>query len=441
MFNRLRIFILLLFTAVLIILVNLSWWLYYDRTEKILDQQLSRRLAAIAETALVSVEPETVEMLVEGDIDAYSEIYGILDRVRLADSLSELFVIDENYNYLSTTSLDSDSTYFLSALNAPYIDSIFYGQSEKVIVTPSYKTGSIYLKTAFAPLLDSDGFPLAVMGVEASVDYFDALADLKNNLYYATFLSLAGSILAGVIFLLYLRRLNRAEQQLHISQSEAYLGRMVAVVSHEVKNPLMIMRASAERLLKKDKSPEGTFIIEEVDRLNNIVTEYLNFTKSGGTLLASEKKEKIYLSEFMTNVKKHFLEKYRDVQVKWLGDDLDPGITLDSYPRSLRQVILNLLINGADACRQAGKPVEVGVTVNKSKDKSITIRVIDHGPGISKKEQKRIFDPFFSTKLSGSGLGLYVSRKIIAEMGGDIVIDSVKDIKTEFVIKIPQNNG
>ena len=143
----------------------------------------------------------------------------------------------------------------------------------------------------------------------------------------------------------------------------------------------------------------------------------------------------------MANVKKHFLEKYRDEQIEWLGGDLDSGITLDSYPRSLRQVILNLLINGADACRQAGKPVAVGVSADKSKDNSVEIRVIDHGPGLSKKEQKRIFDPFFSTKISGSGLGLYVCRKIIAEMGGTIIIDSVKDKKTEFVITIPQNNG
>ena len=277
-----------LFTVLLIGLVNLAWWLHYHRTEQLLEQQLSRRLAAAARIGMMSLTPERVENLRLGDFETFMDISRLLEDVRSADSLSEMFVLDEDYHYLATTLLEPDSLYFLAGLNGRYIDSLLFGLHDQVVVTPSYQTGQVYLKSAFVPLSGPEGYPVAVLGVEASVDYFDSLADLRRSLWYATVLSVTGGLLLGGFFLLLQQRINRAEQQLYLGQTQTFLGRMVAVVAHELKNPLMIIRASAERLVKKTGADEAEYIEEEVDRLNEIVTGYLEFARGDASLLQSE---------------------------------------------------------------------------------------------------------------------------------------------------------
>ena len=425
------------FTIVLIALVNLAWWVYYDRTAQMMDQQLGRRLTAVAGSAAVSVRPGMVENLLADDLNAFVEISRTLEAVRQTDSLAELFVLDQNFQIWATTSLEDDSLYFLADLNGHYIDSIFFALEPAALATASYKTGDIYLKSAFAPLFDSTGFVVAVLGVEASVDYFDALTDLKSNLWYSTLLSLGAGLIFGIIFLLFQRRVNQAEQRLFLSETHSFLGRMVAVVSHEIKNPLMISRASAERLLKRSPGDESRFIVEEVDRLDGIVTGYLNFAGTRENLTTSDNLQETDLAAMVTNIKRHFQSKYPDKQIEWLDSDTAPNLTIRSYPRSLRQVVLNLLINGADACIGAGKPVRVGVTLNES-GTAVCITVTDHGPGIGRRERKRIFTPFYTTKQTGSGLGLYLSKKIIADMGGALDIESELGRYTRFIISLPK---
>jgi signal transduction histidine kinase len=426
------------FAAVLIAVVNVVWWLFYDRTARILDQQLSRRLSAIAQTAAIALPTELVENIALGDLDAYARVTEILERVRSSDSLAEVFIVDENYTYLATTALDADSVYFLTELNGRYIDSLFFGFTAPAIATPSYKTGGIYLKTAFVPLHDSDGYVRAVLGVEANVDYFDALHALKRNLYYSSGLSILGGIVFGILFLFFQRRAHLAERQLFLAETHAYLGRMVAVVSHEIKNPLMIIRASAERLLKKQKSTESAFIVEEIDRLNDIVTGYLDFAKAGGSILAGDRVEPINLSELVANVRNHFEQRYADIHVEWLDGDIPPDLTFNGYRRSLRQVLLNLLVNGAEACLGASQPVMVGISA-EDRGSKVTIRVTDKGPGIDKKELKRVFTPFYTTKQGGSGLGLYLCKRIVNEMGGEISIKSMPGRQTEVILTLPKN--
>ncbi len=425
------------FAVILIGLVNMAWWVFYESTQQILDRQLTRRLLAVAKTSAVALPAELVENVALGDLDAYARAAEILENVRASDSLAEVFVVDENYAYLATTSIEADSTYFLAELNGRYIDSLFFGLSQQAIATPSYKTGRIYLKSAFAPLYDSDGYVVAVLGVEANVDYFNDLTALRNNLYLSSGLSVVGGLVFGLLFLFFQRRVNQAERRLFLNETHSYLGRMVAVVSHEIKNPLMIIRASAEHLRKKHKSAESVFIVEETDRLNEIVTGYLDFAKAGRSVLGSDRPERMNLFDIVTSIKKHFHERYPDAPVDWIDGDLPGNLTFTGYHRSLRQVILNLLINGADACQAASKPVAVGVAV-EDKSNLVEIRVVDRGPGITKKELKRIFTPFYTTKHSGSGLGLYLCKKIIVEMGGDIIIKSALGHKTEVIITLPK---
>jgi len=433
-----RLLLVVLFTVVLIAMVNLVWWLFYDRTERQLDQQLSRRLSAVASTGAVTIEPDKLLLLSLDDFDSRLEIEDLLEGIRAADSLSEVFIIDEDYRYLATTLVDSDTTYFLAGLNDVYIDSLFYGYDATSIASTLYRTGDLYLKSAFVPLYDGDGLVAAVLGVEASVDYFDALADLRRNLYLSSAISIIGGLLFGLLFILLQRRLNAAQRVAFLSETHAHLGRMVAVVSHEIKNPLMIMRASAERLAKKSDAPEAGFLTEEIDRLDRIVTGYLDFARGSGESfhLAGYAPEKIDMAEFIANLKKHFEDNYPDHEVVWIEQPVGPQIILHGYRQPLRQLLLNLLINGAESCRAVSRPIELGLSVAGESGRVI-IGVIDHGAGLKKKELAKLFEPFHTTRRSGSGLGLYLSKKIVEEMGGRIHIESVKDQRTEVIINLP----
>ena len=263
-----KLWLVALFSIVLIVLVNLAWWIFYDKTEAILDGQLGRRLALVANTGAMRITATDIEALMSNDFEAFVNIVDILEEIRLSDSLSEVFILDENYYYLATTSYESDTTYLLAPLNSRYIDSFFYSSAENALVTESYQTGSIYLKSAFVPLVDSLGLVVAVLGVEAPVDFFESLIELKNNLYFSSLLSVLAGLIFGIIFLLVQRSLNQAEARLVLSETHSHLGRMVAVISHEIKNPLMIIRGAAERLkrflAKENKYPEeADFVIED----------------------------------------------------------------------------------------------------------------------------------------------------------------------------------
>lgn len=429
--------LIVLFTALLITLVNLVWWFNFQKTEQLLGEQLGRRLAAVASTAAVSLDGDQIDSLRYGNLETYLEAISILEQVRQSDSLSELFILDENYFYLATTELDPDSIYFLAGINGPQIDSALFGLVDGSCQTPTYQSGSLYLKSAFAPLAGSDGTVRAVLGVEANIDYFDSLTELKQNLYYASGLSLLGGLLLGAFFLWGQRRINDSEQRMFLTETHAHLGRMVAVVAHELRNPLMIIRGSAERLVKKTDLTEAKYVIEEVDRLNEIVSGYLDFAGAGGSLLAADTPVELDLNNLVAATSKHLIEKYPNTQITWLNETPTATVSIVGYERSLRQVLLNLLFNSVEACVDSGRPVEVGVKVQDD-GSTVQLTVIDHGPGLTKAEQKKIFTPFYTTRKAGSGLGLYLCRTIIDQMGGSLVLESEPEVGTEIIIRLPK---
>ena len=428
----------IVFTALIIILVNIAWWLFYSETEKSFENQLSHRLASLARMGSALMGPELVVSLGEGFLSAYDSTLDIIGNIRDADSLSEVFVIDPDYGYLATTLIEPDSVYYLAALNRTYIDSVFSqnwlpAENEpdiRALVTKSYRVGEVYLKSAFAPLYDTAGTVAAVLGVEADVDYTSVLLGLRNNLYLSSIVSVAAGIIFGFFFFLIQRRINATERSLFLSQAQANLGRMVAVVSHEIKNPLMIMRASAERL-EKSGLKEAQFIIEETDRLNNIVTGYLDFASGKRTLSL----ERVDLRKMLSSITEQFIPRLAREGVILASVGPTNAVPATADPVALRQVIINLILNGAEASKgMKNACVNVSCAVGSSQP---MIEVKDNGKGMSAGEQKSIFEPFYTTKTTGSGLGLFLSRSLIRQMGGEIILQSKKGGPTLFRVTLP----
>lgn len=229
--------------------------------------------------------------------------------------------------------------------------------------------------------------------------------------------------------------LRSAQEILMRSEKLAALGRLSAEIAHEVNNPLQPIITCLENAIEDIDSnlpvdPEDLRLaLSEAARLKRMVTRLLDFARpdTGGIVPTD-------LLKLIQEVLALIHKKLERTHIQVI-ENLQPVPTIQANPDQLRQVFLNLTINAIDAMMQNEKGVlEVILYADKQ---FIHISVRDNGTGIPAEQINRIFDPFFSTKESGSGLGLTVTHTIIAAQGGNIDVKSHIGKGTEFIIRLP----
>ncbi len=215
------------------------------------------------------------------------------------------------------------------------------------------------------------------------------------------------------------------------------LGRLSTVVAHEVRNPLMIIK-SAVRSLRRQPSPEvatiAASIDEEVSRLNRVVTDVLDFARPIQFDLAPAD-----LVEICRDAAHAAQAGTDDVPVAIEAAEGRAPVVTDA--ERLRTVLVNVLSNAQQAVRARGdqglrSPIRLQTTRNPSG--GWRIEVADRGAGISRDDLPRLFEPFFTTRRTGSGLGLALARNIVEGLGGSIAIDSTAGVGTIVCIDVPE---
>ena len=223
------------------------------------------------------------------------------------------------------------------------------------------------------------------------------------------------------------------EKQLQRSERLAALGKMAAGVAHELRNPLSSIKGLAV-LLKSHFTEPGReaetadVLVKEVERLNRSIGELLDYAKPGQLNRAPTSIEEILrktLSLVQTDA-----EAYGITVELSLEDNL-PELTIDSD--KLKQVFLNLLLNAIQAMPNGGT-LSVGLTKD---ERNMNIIIRDTGMGILPKNLPRVFDPYYTTKNDGTGLGLAMSAKIVEEHDGWLKIASVPEEFTEVRVVLP----
>jgi signal transduction histidine kinase len=427
----------IVFTVLVLAAFNVGWWWYYSSITSYLERQLSHRLISVAATAALHVSPDDVDALMIEDLDVYAEQLLYLDSIARIDSLSEASIIDLDFNYLvSNRSEISQGGYLLAQLN---FDTLSRAIGGRPVASELYDVDGTYLKSAYAPLPGADGTVQAILVAEAGAEYFDLLGSLRTNLFALAGGSAAAVVVLLVILILYNRRMAAAEEKLFQAGSQAALGRMVAVVSHEVKNPMMIIRAAGERLQKKYDDPEASFVVEEVERLDSIVSGYLSFAKGDAAL----HRQKVDLTEMTRKIVGQFTERFDQEGVGLIDRSGDDAMVTLADPVGLRQVLINLLMNGLQAVTSSsseGRDKSVWVDLKRVNGR-ILLRVTDSGPGIKSSHRDKLFEPFYTTKTQGSGLGLYLCKRIVEQHEGSIrVVDKEKG-KTTFEVVLPEGEN
>lgn len=222
------------------------------------------------------------------------------------------------------------------------------------------------------------------------------------------------------------------EQQLEHSRRLAALGSMAAGIAHEVRNPLGTLRGLAHFFGSEDGASDACkeyskFMISEVDRLNQLVTELLQF--GAPREIHFDKVDiKTMVEKTVTLLEKDFVEKDISFVHKY-GDNTE----LYGDTDLLIQVLLNLLKNSIQATPSCGAiSLDIGGDA-----KTCRISVSDTGTGMSEETKSKMFDPFFTTKKSGNGLGLAVSHRIMERHNGYFEINSAVNAGTTITMVLP----
>ncbi len=288
-----------------------------------------------------------------------------------------------------------------------------------------------------------------VLGVVEIVQ--DLTDDYKTIFDFQIRVISTSSVVMGALFLALLFVVKRGEsiiekraqerlklkEQLSRAEHLSTLGEMVAGISHEIRNPLGIIKSSSELLKKKMASYDPSnaipdIIIEESIRLNYIITDFLNFAKPRIPNLMACDVEAVLeknINFLASHIEKegYTVEKYYDNNI--------PEITADSD--MLYQAFLNILINAMQAMPEGGK-IHVAI---QSTDNTVKIFFEDEGEGIPQDLMEKIWDPFFTTKAKGTGLGLGIVKNIIESHSGSVQISARPDAGARVKVELPVKQG
>ena len=230
------------------------------------------------------------------------------------------------------------------------------------------------------------------------------------------------------------RHLSEAEAAVRRSDRLAALGQLTAGLAHELRNPLGTMKASAEMLAHSVAEENAVarevagFISTEVDRTNSLVTRFLDFARPLKLKLAPADLAEV-LDRAVALVERD-APQYRVTVYKNYSPDLAP-FPFDA--ELMERVFYNLLLNAAQAAPEGG----VITVKTRAVDGTAEIAVIDRGPGIDPKMAEQIFNPFFTTKPDGVGLGLAIVSKIVDEHGGRMAVESEPGKGSVFRVYLP----
>lgn len=224
------------------------------------------------------------------------------------------------------------------------------------------------------------------------------------------------------------------ESRLQQNEKLAAIGGLAAGIAHEIRNPLAGISGSIQLLSQvagnADDKKLMEIILREIDRLNNLISEFLDYARPENAPteivdLGKIMKEVLQVASKNKNISSEIHHK----------TEISEGILIRGFDHKLKQAFLNIVINAYQAMIEASAPV---LNVEVSHQNSFaTVRITDTGTGMSEDVKRRIFEPFFTTKTKGTGLGLAMTHKILQVHSAEIRVESEKGRGTTFEIKFP----
>jgi signal transduction histidine kinase len=287
-----------------------------------------------------------------------------------------------------------------------------------------------------------------IMGVTKVVQ--DLSDDMKAILQLQLTIIIVSILIMGSLFFILMQIVTKADQinearaeerrrledKLNHAERLASLGEMVASVSHEIRNPLGIVRSTAEILDKrlKDQAPASKHLAEilitETTRLDDIVREFLDFARPQVPRFT-----KGLINDLIVKVEDFMQPEFDKNQIS-VANDLDSDLEPMNIDQNLLyRAFLNLFVNAVQAMPDGGT-LSISTSMATEEKKKIIIMIKDTGIGIAKEKQAMIFTPFYTDKNRGTGLGLAIAKNIIEEHNGSIAVESETGKGATFIIAL-----
>jgi nitrogen fixation/metabolism regulation signal transduction histidine kinase len=211
-------------------------------------------------------------------------------------------------------------------------------------------------------------------------------------------------------------------------------------LAHEIKNPLTPIKLSAQRIVKRYAENTGDFgevlhscvqsIIREVDALDALLTEFRNFSR-----LPAPQPLPVRLQDLILEVTATYRHRAENILIRC--EEVNPAIRLSLDPGQIKQVFANLLTNAIDAMPRGGEIIFRADLIRKGNSRYCRIQVEDTGEGIARENFAQVFNPYFTTKSFGTGLGLAVVERIVFDHKGQVWFESHPGVGTTFFIDLP----
>jgi signal transduction histidine kinase len=458
------------FTVPAALLFGLFAFVAHEVMRQELEAELGTRLAAVAALAATRLTGSNLAELEPGDEQhpIYTGARGRLMEAARATDAARLYVFDRKFRSRVDTAADVPigSTYYHAELDRHELGRVFDRGAPVSSVLFQGAGGRLY-KAGYAPVYASDRDRRVVLavGVDAPADFFDRLSDLRRNLViYGVGSALAIVLVAVVVAVLITRpvrqladaaerigrgdlarpiaRLSRDEigflaetmerMRRDLRQRDERMQQMLSGIAHEVRNPLGGIELFSGIL--RDEIPPGDErrahverIEREVSYLSAVVTEFLDYARRPAPDLTAV--ELAPLAEAICELEQAEAEKNGVA----LSRQVPERLACLGDPVQLRRALHNLIRNAVQAAAEADGG-SVAIRAEPDED-AVRLTVDNSGVPIPEHVRERMFEPFFTTREKGTGLGLAFAREIVLDLGGTIEVDSTPS-GTRFTIRL-----
>jgi len=436
----------LVFSALFLVLLNAGAWLRYVQTKARFEALHGQRLLAVARTTAQGLGYSELQLLHSPRMPETWEVQHRLEKIGAANDLGALFVVDGGGAVLLDTRtpaaaggrfthLGPDTTACRHALNGHEALGELHriaGELFRVAAVPIWITTST-----------GDRDIGAALGVDAAASYLSVLDSQRRSLLFFGFASLLGLVAVVGGLARSVTALIRAQDALREAEQLSVIGRLAPAIAHEIRNPLEIIKGSADVIRRKygasaDIDELFTFIPAEVSRIDRLIAGFLSLARP--LALSIEAVDAVELvRRVVVGLQARFEESAIDCHIE--SPDGLPRVAAD--PDRLQQVVLNLVVNAAASLESQNPNQErqlriVATACTLHGRDAIELAVEDNGPGIAKEHRVRIFEPFFTTRgAKGTGLGLAVTRRIVRDHGGEIELDESCEGGARFSVRLP----
>ncbi len=401
-----------------------------------MTQEFERRLQGLAATAASQVSADDVgDALRLGDEGTgYIALQVLLEQLRSTPGTINASLLD-SARAVIYDGRGSERERLPSPLDSLARDALGRAYAGSPAVSGEFGLEGERLRAGLAPVRGHGGQVAAVVAVEARPTYRATLVQLGRRLLLTTLVIGLVIVILSVVIFRVTQSSVQLERRLSRAENLAAMGRLTATLAHEIKNPLAIIRGSAQRLgrLEPEATRMADFIVEEADRLSSTVARYLQFARGdaggprAGDAMAALNAT-LDLLEGELAARKVAIER--------------PPAALPAAPvaldhESLKQVYLNLILNALEAMPDGGR---LAVEMAERRGR-VEVSISDSGAGIPAETLRQLSQPFFTTKALGTGLGLFLTRRLVQSAGGALEIESAPGRGTTCRVRLPRRRG